>query len=234
MSRNSLLLLASVFIVTSCANKKSLTQDDRAAVLSACPDVAAWDKKQNSSNTKEAAMKDQSPLGLPLLREQVLKMADQDQIAREEASRVPFDINSPVFKKIEEVDAINLVELRKIVDKYGIPNVSQIGSDGMSALWLLVQHASRDIDLQEKALESFTQPAGDINKSEVAMLVDQVRIAKNQPQLYGTQIRQIDGKPIPYPIENSAFVDTRRAEMNLMPLSAYLCAITETYINKNN
>ena len=233
MSRNSLLLLASVLLSSSCASHKQLAQDERMDVLNACPGVAAWDRQHHKGNSKATEMKDQSLPALPLLREQILEMAEQDQIAREEASSVPFDINSQEFKKIEGIDAANLVALRKLVDRYGFPTASQIGSDGLSALWLLVQHSSRDTDFQEMALESFMRPASEINKSEVAMLVDQIRIAKNQPQMYGTQIRRVDGKPVPYPIDNPDSVDSRRAEMNLMPLSAYLCAIAETYSIKN-
>lgn len=46
-------------------------------------------------------------------------------------------------------------------------------------------------------------------------------------QLYGTQLRPLDGKLVPEPIEDEANVDKRRKELGMPPLADYLTMVDE-------
>jgi hypothetical protein len=91
---------------------------------------------------------------------------------------------------------------------------------------VLVQHADLDLPLQERglALMAGAVAAGDADPSDHAYLVDRVRVAKGEPQVYGTQWgSDAAGDPEPRtPIEDEAMVDVRRAAVGLGTLDAYL------------
>ena len=65
--------------------------------------------------------------------------------------------------------------------------------------------------------------ANDASRGDLAYLIDRVRVAKNQPQLYGTQLgADENGELAPRtPIEDPNNVDSRRAEMGLSTLAEY-------------
>ncbi|MDP4507515.1 hypothetical protein Q9G87_36470 [Nonomuraea sp. G32] len=60
--------------------------------------------------------------------------------------------------------------------------------------------------------------------SDLAYLVDRVRVAEKKPQVYGTQWEtdpQGNWRPRT-PIENEAEVDERRADVGLKPIKEYV------------
>ena len=66
--------------------------------------------------------------------------------------------------------------------------------------------------------------ADDADPSDYAYLVDRVRVAKGEPQVYGTQWgSDAEGNPEPRtPIEDEAMVDVRRAAVGLGTIDDYL------------
>ena len=64
---------------------------------------------------------------------------------------------------------------------------------------------------------------GFISRMTVALMIDRIRTSKQQPQLYGTQLK-IDslGNYALFPIEDEINVDFRRKEVGLYPLKEYL------------
>lgn len=64
---------------------------------------------------------------------------------------------------------------------------------------------------------------GEMEKGNLALLLDRIRIRKGQKQLYGSQVHvDSDGKPDGFePIEDEPNVNKRRAEVGLPPLETY-------------
>ncbi len=112
------------------------------------------------------------------------------------------------------------------MDEHGWPGWTLVGSDGAFAAWVIVQHADLDVPVQERGLALMTSAVakGDADPSDHAYLVDRVRVAKGQPQVYGTQWgSDASGKPEPRtPIEDEAQVDVRRAKVGLGTIDDYL------------
>ncbi|WP_223189789.1 DUF6624 domain-containing protein [Nonomuraea terrae] len=159
---------------------------------------------------------DDSPYN-PELRAELLRMFKADQEIRTlEASQEDWD----------RVEKTNTERMRQILDEHGWPGYAMVGKDGAQAAWALVQHADRDLDLQRRGLELMRQAVekGDADRSELAYLVDRVRVAERKPQVYGTQWETTpEGEWRPRTqIENEAQVDQRRADMGLEPLADYL------------
>ena len=116
--------------------------------------------------------------------------------------------------------------MTQVLAEHGWPGWRLVGSDGAFAAWVLVQHADLDLSLQELGLElmSSAVAAGDADPSDHAYLVDRVRVAKGEPQVYGTQWGSDEaGNPEPRtPIEDASMVDVRRASVGLGTLDDYL------------
>ncbi|MCF6476602.1 hypothetical protein FAF44_50975 [Nonomuraea sp. MG754425] len=153
----------------------------------------------------------------PALRAELLAMLERDQKFRTlEASQEDFD----------RVEKENTDRMRQILDRHGWPGRALAGEDGAHAAWALVQHADRDLDLQRRGLVLMRRAvdAGDADPSDLAFLVDRVRVAERRPQVYGTQWETgPSGEWRPRtPIEDAGKVDERRAEAGLKPLRDYL------------
>lgn len=114
--------------------------------------------------------------------------------------------------------------LTQIVDTYGWPTENRFGEKAVLAAFLVVQHAP--LPVQEKYLPLLQAAAehGEIPKAQLAFLTDRIRLYRNEPQLYGTQLRPDaeTGRLELYPLGDAVNVDVRRAEMGLEPLRAYL------------
>jgi hypothetical protein len=70
----------------------------------------------------------------------------------------------------------------------------------------------RSSELMRAAVE-----AGDADAGELAYLTDRVRVARGEPQLYGTQF----GRCGPHPIEDPDALDERRGAVGLEPFADY-------------
>jgi hypothetical protein len=59
--------------------------------------------------------------------------------------------------------------------------------------------------------------------TDIAMMDDRGRLMAGRKQLYGTQLHFVEGKLVPYPMEDSAHVDVRRETALLPPLAWSIC-----------
>ena len=102
------------------------------------------------------------------------------------------------------------------------PTRSVVGASGVRAVWILAQN---DTALQRVALHRMMESGPDeALPADVAVLEDRVRLQSGRKQLYGSQLRMINGTLAPAPVEDSAHVDMRRDAAGLPPLRQALCA----------
>ncbi|MGH8055573.1 MAG: DUF6624 domain-containing protein [Stenotrophomonas sp.] len=195
-----------------------------AAALLKCPDAAAFIEAAKLHRPSRVGVQADVIASEPALRVQLLEMARVDQEAR------TGDWSPSMIEKMLAVDAANLPEIKKIVAEYrGLPGVAQVGADGLSAAWLLVQHADRDVDFQRGVLEQIMPlvARGEVSSREFALLTDRVLVNSEQPQRYGSQLLAVGGKWQPKPMEVPDQVDQRRAAVGEMPLADYICVATQ-------
>ena len=124
--------------------------------------------------------------------------------------------------RMAEVHHRNNARLRAIIAEHGWPGRSLVGEDGAEAAWFIAQHAVLDVDLQRQALALLEAAvaAGEAQPMHMAMLTDRVRMAQGKPQVYGcVHVDDGQGRLVPYPIEDPAGVEARRAAVGLPPLS---------------
>lgn len=133
------------------------------------------------------------------------------------------EINKLV-KELSSLDQKHTNKVKKIIDKYGWPGKSLVGKRGATATWLLVQHATHDVDFQKKCL-GLLKKAVEINEVErrhVAFLTDRILILQKKKQIFGTQFRRNkDNQLESFPIKDVKEIDFVRKKMGLESLSKY-------------
>ena len=168
----------------------------------------------------------ESHLNKPLKRElEVINGSDQKNRMMMDSVQKRFGSDSKEMKGLwteqNEVDSLNLIRIKEIIEENGYPGKSLVG-DQSSTAWLVIQHA--DLKTQEEYLPVLQDAAdkGELSRSSFALLVDRVRMRKGEKQLYGSQIQMNNGKYEIYPIEDESNVNRRRAEVGLGPLEDYV------------
>ena len=245
--RTSIARRGSAWLVVLLASGAASATQDRldAAIAATCPGVASWQAAQASAQASQseqaiAARDAARHVAAPELRRQLLQRMQADQRARDAAlaasqGEAPGGAAAKaIYKRAYAVDGDNLRWLKAQVHTSGFPTVEQVGEQGMSAAFLLVQHADRDPAFQMQVLQTLQhRGAGKgIKASEQALLTDRVLRAQHKPQRYGTQFGADlahPGEVVMAPVDDPAQLDDRRAAVGLMPISDYRCVMQVVY-----
>jgi len=158
------------------------------------------------------------------LASEVIRRAALDQAHR----HGPFEVTSDDERQRQrEIDDDNRVWLRPILRELGWPWRTAIGAAAADGFWLLVQHCN-DAALMEEALVPLRLAlrADEVRRDHFAMLEDRLRVVRGRKQLYGSQLRRFGDVAIePFPIERPAYVEQRRATVDLPPLSWHIASL---------
>jgi outer membrane protein OmpA-like peptidoglycan-associated protein len=118
----------------------------------------------------------------------------------------------------DSFDKSNLVALKKLLDRYGWPKVSEVGQKAAYAAFLIIDHSDlKTMKTYLPTLESHCK----INEAKwewYAMMFDRIRIDEKLPQKYGTQYIQEGANPKAFvlaPIEEPDKVDEYRKQVGL-------------------
>ncbi|MBC5992879.1 hypothetical protein H8S84_08540 [Pontibacter sp. SD6] len=171
------------------------------------------------------------------LKAQLESIYEKDQQIRREfvAAREQHGMESAEVKelgqKMEQIDQENLKQIMPLIETYGWPGKSMVGMHASSAVFLVIQHAPKEV--MEKYLPLLREAAakGEASKNHLAMMEDRVRMNQGLPQLYGSQV-QMDSDTkqwVLYKVEDEANLDKRRAEMGLGPIKDYLKSMGVEY-----
>jgi hypothetical protein len=128
-----------------------------------------------------------------------------------------------VFRMMQITDSMNLIKVRKILDKHGWLGRDVIGARRNSTLFLVIQHA--DIETQKKYLPMMREAVNNkkANANQLALLEDRIAIREGRKQIYGSQIGiDENGNKYVQPLDDPDNVDRRRASVGLNPLASYV------------
>lgn len=216
-------------VAAGFGDEKGLQADPDLASLHADP---RWDPLVG--RVRGAGEARLAKIGNRALREEILKMKEVDQLERQKIVGLAQPIDPALVREVEAVDVRDTTRMKEIIAAHGWPGKSLVGEDGAAAAWLLVQHADKDPEFQQRCLPLLAEAVkkGEASGQNLAYLTDRVLVAQKKPQRYGTQARQVDGKLVPSPIEDEAHVDQRRAEVGLGSLADYMKQMEQVYAPK--
>jgi hypothetical protein len=119
--------------------------------------------------------------------------------------------------------------MKRVVQEFGIPTISNLGSKPSFHAWKLVQH-SEDTNFQKEYLKLMEENINDVNKRDYAYLKDRVLLACHEQQIYGTQfIKTANGEYEPTNLDDPTNVDARRKSMDLDTLEENITRIKNLY-----
>jgi hypothetical protein len=156
------------------------------------------------------------------LREKQLLEKDSTKLQELKAAEMVLE------ERMTEGDSANQKALKALIERFGWPDASSVGAEGMTTLFLVVQHA--DLAFQEEYLPRLRESAnkGQIPNSTLALLEDRIRLRKGEMQIYGTQASVENGVSL-NPVVEPGTLDVRRASVGLEPICTYLARFVKTY-----
>ena len=118
-------------------------------------------------------------------------------------------------------DSLNLLQIEKIIYKYGYPGKSLVGEPENETAWFVIQHSDK-IKEYFPIIEKAGQD-GELHVVKVAMMKDRLLMYSGEEQLYGSQGKRIflvwpptkqeDTKVIIWPIKNPEKVNNLRQQI---------------------
>lgn len=164
------------------------------------------------------------------LRDQLLKMRDEDQAARGISHGKNSGVAPGMVKQLAATDTRLTTELKQVVAQKGWPTIALVGIEASNGAMLILTH-SQDHAWQRQLLPQLQEmaDAGKIDASPLALVVDKELVGEGKLQRYGSQFMFIGGKMSMYAVEDPAHLDDRRAEALLPPMSVYRQMMSQMY-----
>lgn len=156
------------------------------------------------------------------LKQKIEEGLDKEQEIRKRVidnmKRDTFD--AALNQEMEELDSINLVNVKAFLKENGYPSISKHGKKLARGVFFILQHG--DTKTMEQYVDQLKERAfeGEASKKHYAMMRDRIMTEYNLPQIYGTQVMPrkdangfVTNEYYVWPIENVAMVDSLRKEM---------------------
>lgn len=174
------------------------------------------------------------------LASELLELKEIDQLAAKNAHppKEYGHLTSEEWNaKKDSIYRTHKTRLVEILNQYGYPGYDLVGEKAEQAYWVMVQHSDFDPEFQKKVLLELEKQVQkeNANSRNFGLLTDRVKINTGQKQIYGTQVTYISEKcqAIPKPLEDSANVNKRRAEVGLPPIEEYLNMMSQMHFEMN-
>ena len=137
------------------------------------------------------------------------------------------DTFQAIWEKQAHLDSLNQVRVEKILKANGWPSPAEVGKEACEAIFMVLQHADRNVGWQKQYLPQVRRAAkaGKIDSADMAMFIDRVRLNTGRKQLYGTQIGYHEASDQHYvkPLKDPLTLEKRRGPIkHLPPMDLYL------------
>jgi len=165
------------------------------------------------------------------LREELLKMRQIDQQAREQCARGNGDEQIKCLAEtMEKIDMPHTARLNEIFDRYGFPTFQTVGKDGVQSFLILLQHTP-DESLRQKSLKPITKAfkRKEIPPQDYANFVDRLLVRQNKPQIYGSNFDIKDNKLVMSAVKDRKNLDKRRRKIGLPTIEEYAKMLKDFY-----
>lgn len=175
-------------------------------------------------------------------REQIMHMHEADlavrlpmiEAIRDSGGIISFlqrEEMQPIIAEAQRIDAEVSLRAMEILDRAGWPTESIVGQEAAEA-WthLIVQRVSAEtLGLALPHLRA-AAAHGEVSAVTIAEVEDRLDVVNGRPQRYGTQWTQSPERGYrPYPMDDVASVEERRARLGLLGLAEHKRRMEEMY-----
>jgi hypothetical protein len=159
----------------------------------------------------------------PALREQINRL-----FARDQAPRLGGSLDAQV---LEKTDRELREPLEQIFARYGMPTYASVGPEAASQFAIMIQHQLPDFRRKVLPKLKANVDAGQGDPGVYVMMYDRAATDEGRPQRYGENFTCDSEHPEmhPYPIEDEAHVDERRAALGKVRLALQTQIIRKFY-----
>jgi len=193
--------------------------------------IAKIEKKQADELAK---------LKYPKVAKMLDSMVVYDQKFRNKSTELQnkgFDWLSPEVQQAmrngQYADSLNMIILKKTFKNYGFLGFEEVGEQGSSNFWLMMQHCDKDPKFQEEVLTEMKKHLDrkNANASNYAYLIDRVNVNTGKPQVYGTQMKlnQEGSSYEPKTVIEPQNLNKRREEVGLGTIEEYIGIMNSHY-----
>src|SRR5690606_17893401 len=175
------------------------------------------------------ALTGKEPMNQNLADELIKMMAEDQQLLKQLVDSGELE-SQPYHPRMRALHEHNASRLKEIIAVHGWPGVERAGEEAGKAAWLVVQHSVSDPEFMGECIPLLEDAVAreDVAGWQLAFLQDRICTLSGKPQYYGTQFdADENGWPTPFPIEDSANVNERRARLGLNSLEERQEQITE-------
>lgn len=148
------------------------------------------------------------------------------RIALSEAlkAKKPKEYLDSIRTIMHQTDNDNLKWVKEIIKEKGWQSPQKVGMNASQGLFLVIQHADLQTQLEYLPLIQKVEKRGEILSSNLAILEDRINVRQGKIQFYGSQIftDRVSGKEYPYPIADVDNLDKRRRAMGMPPMQTYI------------
>jgi hypothetical protein len=154
------------------------------------------------------------------IQKELANRLQEDQRIRE---KLMDGLVGEVVEQMQKIDGDNTQYVKRLITELGWIDAGRFGREASTAAFMIVQH-SGDLPLMLAALPEIEKDvqAGKADGQDFALLYDRTQLSLGNPQRYGSQIGQANGKTVVLPVEDREKVDEYRKSMGMMPLTDYL------------
>lgn len=126
-------------------------------------------------------------------------------------------------KESMQIDEKNLIELKRLIKKYGFPEISKVGKEAYFSAFLVAQHAGHDLDFMKSFFSDVEKRlnTGEVINKTYGYLFDRINRMEGKAQVYGTQGKCIENKYVPSRPISITDLDQKRATIGLLSMDAF-------------
>lgn len=159
--------------------------------------------------------------------DELIRMEAQDQQMRQ--SLVSAKDREDIKAKILASDKEHVEYVKSAISNEGWSLVKSLSPEQVDALFLIIIHASFDVEFQKEALQKLEEnlPEGSNYGQKYALLTDKILISQGKEQVYGTQYEIVDGEVSIKPVKNWDNLNQLRKENGMPPIDIYIKILEE-------
>lgn len=164
------------------------------------------------------------------LRKELLKMRDERQKLESKLLNNLKDSQS-LLKEREQLGKTQLLRLCRITKENGFLTEETLAPEAFEAQFYVISN-NRAFDLQLQFLEVLAAAANKklAPRNFLAPIVDNVRIGRGLPQIFGTQAKIKDGVVYIYPLTNETKIDEWRKAYDLPTMASSIRELEDRFI----